>query len=275
MFPCQPTLHARARTVMMGRWGMGFWTPALRRIASKTNADTVGERGRSRIDERGASRLSSSRVTAHRPNFATPSAAPPGAFGRRSMTEGVVVRPTRRTRFVYSSAAASWFRWIAHRLGARGRRRIRRYVYCLLSNMDQAASEGRNEPEGSSVLDLLRQVRSDLEHIVKDELTLAELELEQKLKHGLVDLGAMFLSALLMLIGLCFLCVSVVPALAPLIAPLWLRLVVMAAVYLLIGGVVVTIFAVKFRRDASPKLHRTQEEAGRVLKTVRKELGDG
>jgi uncharacterized membrane protein YqjE len=141
--------------------------------------------------------------------------------------------------------------------------------------MDQAASEGRDEPAGSGVLDLLRQVRSDLEHIVKDELTLAELELEQKLKHGLVDLAGMFLSALLMLIGLCFLCVSVVPALAPLIAPLWLRLVVMAAVYLLIGGVVVTIFAVKFRRDASPRLDRTQEEAGRVLKTVRKELGDG
>src|SRR5690606_13110880 len=82
------------------------------------------------------------------------------------------------------------------------------------------------------------------------------------------------LGGVVALIGLGMLCVAVVAALEP-VWQLWFRLVLMAAVYLLIGGAVAVYFAKRLQRDAKPDLSRMRESTERTVQSLREELRHG
>jgi hypothetical protein len=71
------------------------------------------------------------------------------------------------------------------------------------------------------------------------------------------------------LIGLGILCMVAVVALAPVIPALWLRLLIMAVVYLIAGGAVAAGFASRIRKDAAPDLTIPKVEAKLAVQNIK------
>lgn len=128
---------------------------------------------------------------------------------------------------------------------------------------------------GGDVGGLIRRINDDLKGIARDEVALARIEVTKAIKLATAEAGAIVLSGVVALIGLAMLCVAVVPALEPAIRPLWLRLVLMAAVYLGVGGGVAAVFVKRLKHDATPDLSVVQREAKRTIQTVREGLHHG
>jgi len=84
--------------------------------------------------------------------------------------------------------------------------------------------------------DLLKDISRDVQTIVHGEAELVGADLSAKARAAATAAAAAVLGAVVALVGLAMLCVAAVVALAPVIAPLWLRLVLMAIVYLVLGG---------------------------------------
>ena len=71
------------------------------------------------------------------------------------------------------------------------------------------------------------------------------------------------------LIGLGLLAVVAVVALAPVIPALWLRLLIMAVVYLIVGGAVAAFFSKKLKTDAKPNLEIPVREAQQTAEAIK------
>ena len=102
--------------------------------------------------------------------------------------------------------------------------------------------------------ELLHRISDDVKTIARDEVELARHELERTAKVAAADAAVILLGGIVALIGLGLLCVVAVVALEPLIDPLWLRLLIMAVVYMAAGGTVAGAFAKRLKRDATPDL---------------------
>lgn len=132
--------------------------------------------------------------------------------------------------------------------------------------------ESRGGTGSGDIRSLLSRISDDLQTIAKDEVQLARIEVVKTLRLAAMEATGILLAGIVALIGLGMLCVAVVPALAPLIEPLWLRLVLMAFVYMLIGGLVAAMLAKRLKRDAKPDLRRATVEAKRTIASVREGL---
>jgi uncharacterized membrane protein YqjE len=131
----------------------------------------------------------------------------------------------------------------------------------------------QTSPESNGrVGELLHRITDDVRTIAKDEVELVREELKETARAAAVDAAAAMIGAIVALIGLGMLCVVVVVALAPVIAPLWARLLIMALVYLVIGGAVAGGFAQKLRKDAVPNLGTAKYEGKRTIKGVAETL---
>ncbi len=94
----------------------------------------------------------------------------------------------------------------------------------------------------------------DLKTLAKDHFELARIEVLGGIKSAAADLTVMLLGGVVALIGLGMLCVTAVVAAEPAIAALWLRLLIGAVVYLVIGGALVYVFARRLRgEDVTPE----------------------
>src|SRR5690242_4716814 len=103
----------------------------------------------------------------------------------------------------------------------------------------------------SSLGDVVRRIATDVRTIAGDELQLAKQELGNGIKSAATDGAAIILGGVVALIGLGMLCVTTVVALAPVIAPLWLRMLMMAVLYLVVGTVVAGAYVRKLKGDTS------------------------
>ncbi len=133
------------------------------------------------------------------------------------------------------------------------------------------------EPD-QGVGELIQRVTADLKTIAKDEIELARNEIQKSSKDAAIDAAIASVGGFVALIGLALLCMVVVVVLEPAIPPLWLRLLIMAGVYLGIGSVVAALFAKRMRREVVPEtgvvgLHaaRTVDSIKQGLKTQRPE----
>jgi uncharacterized membrane protein YqjE len=124
----------------------------------------------------------------------------------------------------------------------------------------------------TSVGDLLSRITRDVKTIAHDELELVRDELRQTTKTAAADAAIVLLGALVALIGFGLLCLSAVVALQPIIASLAVRLLLMAIVYVAIGGVLGGSFAVRLKRDIVPDLSVPAHEAKRTVEGVKYEL---
>jgi hypothetical protein len=122
------------------------------------------------------------------------------------------------------------------------------------------------------ITSLVRRALADLKVLTRDEVELARIELSKGLKKAAGEAAAVVLGGMVALVGFALLCVAAVAALAPVIPPLWARLLIMAAVYLVLGSVLAAAFASKMRRELPPTATAAREEAEETIHRVREEL---
>ncbi|HLU67338.1 MAG TPA: phage holin family protein [Kofleriaceae bacterium] len=128
------------------------------------------------------------------------------------------------------------------------------------------------EKEQGRIGELLSRINDDVKTIARDEVELARVELKQSMRSATADAAVLVLGGIVALIGLGLLCVSLVDAIEPLIEPLWLRLLLVAILYLVLGGAAAAFFASRLKEDLPPEMNRTKTEARRTARTIQEEL---
>ena len=126
----------------------------------------------------------------------------------------------------------------------------------------------------SHVGDLLHRISDDLRVLAKDELELVKGEVQHTAKTAAFESAVIVLGGVVALIGLGMLCAAAVAALAPAIPALSLRLLLMAAVYLVLGGVVAGAFAKRLGKDIKPDITIAGYEAQRTIAGVKTTLAE-
>jgi putative superfamily III holin-X len=126
--------------------------------------------------------------------------------------------------------------------------------------------------DGSRVASALRHIADDLKIIASDELELGHNKLAQHFQHTISRASMVLLGGIVALIGLGMLCMVVVAALAP-VMPLWLRLLVMAIVYMAIGGGLAAYFGARLKKTGiKPDLSLPMQELRDTAHAVEKGL---
>lgn len=124
----------------------------------------------------------------------------------------------------------------------------------------------------SSLGDVVRRIATDVGTIAGDELQLAKRELGHGIKTAATDGAAIILGGVVALIGLGMLCVTAVVALAPVIPALWLRMLIMAILYLVVGTAVAGVYVRKLKGDASPDGSDAIHEAVATVENIKRGL---
>ena len=134
--------------------------------------------------------------------------------------------------------------------------------------MNKTTTDNGRRPIG----ELLRNIGEDVKTIASDEVELARTELTKNLKVAITEVAIMVIGALVAMIGFGFLCVTTVVALEPVIHSLALRLLIMAVLYLIGGGVLAGEFAKRLRKDAVPDMQPVVREAKESVAAVKEGL---
>lgn len=123
--------------------------------------------------------------------------------------------------------------------------------------------------EQSPLGEVLQDATLDVKTIARDERELAQLEIQRTVRAAAIDGAVILLGGMVALIGLGLLCVAAVAALGYIISWLWLRLLIMALVYMMIGGILAAAFGSKLREQA-----RLDLSPGDGLDVAAENLGD-
>ena len=129
-----------------------------------------------------------------------------------------------------------------------------------------------NREPTSGMGEIIHRITDDVKTIASDELQLVKLELGRAIKTTAGDVVVVVLGGIVALLGFGLLCVAVVVELAPVIPPLWLRLVIMSAIYLGAGGVIAGVFAKKLKKDVTPDLSGGAYEAKKTIGNIKQGL---
>ena len=136
----------------------------------------------------------------------------------------------------------------------------------------------RSSPENgdaASTRDLIRRISEDVRTIARDEIELLRGEAHRVARSAARDGAAVLFGGIVAVIGLAFLCLAAVAALAPVLPSLALRLVVMGVIYLGVGGALATGFALQLRRNAVPNLAVPVREARAALQGAKATIDEG
>jgi hypothetical protein len=128
--------------------------------------------------------------------------------------------------------------------------------------------------DAASTRDLIRRISEDVRTIARDETELLRAEARRVARSAARDGAAVLFGGIVALIGLAFLCLAAVAALAPVLPSLALRLVAMGAIYLGIGGALAAGFARRLRRNAVPDLAVPVREARATLQGAKATIED-
>ena len=136
--------------------------------------------------------------------------------------------------------------------------------------MDRNPDAGAAPP--GDVGELLHDIGRDVKTIASDELELVRNKLSHHLERVVTRAAAVWLGATVALIGLAMLCVVAVVALAPVLPPLWLRLLLMALVYIAAGGTVAAVVGGRLSKSWLPDLSEPIAELKRTAKSIQEGL---
>jgi hypothetical protein len=124
--------------------------------------------------------------------------------------------------------------------------------------------------EPLKVGDLLKHVGDDLRTIATSELELTRNKMTEYLDRTLMRVSVIIIGAFIALIGLAMLCVVAVLAMQPLIALLWVRLLMMSGVYILVGGGAAWLYA--HNAAKGPDIQHEVDEVGQTFDAITKGL---
>jgi hypothetical protein len=134
-------------------------------------------------------------------------------------------------------------------------------------NEKQTPENGRRP-----IRELLRNIGEDMKTIASDEVELTRNELTKNIKVAVTEIAIMVIGAFVALIGFGFLCVVTVVAIEPIIPSLALRLLIVAIVYLVGGGILAGEFAKRLRKDAAPDLKPVVRKAKATVESIKEGL---
>ena len=129
-----------------------------------------------------------------------------------------------------------------------------------------------NENGTGRIGDLLHRITDDVKVLAKNELELVKGEVQNTAKTAAFEAAVVVLGGIVALIGLGMLCAAAVAALAPVITSLALRLLLMAAIYIVVGGIVAGGFAKRLGKDIKPDTTIAGYEAKRTIAGVKNTL---
>jgi len=134
-------------------------------------------------------------------------------------------------------------------------------------NEKQTPENGRRP-----IRQLLRNIGEDMKTIASDEIELTRNELTKNIKVVVTEIAIMVIGATVALIGFGFLCVVTVVATEPIIHSLALRLLIVAILYLVGGGILAGEFAKRLRKDAAPDMKPVVREAKATVESIKEGL---
>ncbi len=117
--------------------------------------------------------------------------------------------------------------------------------------------------------ELVHRITDDVKTIASDELELVKIELGRSFKRAAADGAMVILGGVVALIGFGMACVAGVDALGAVIAPLWARLLIMAAIYLVAGGIIAASFVKRIASDAKPDMSLPIYEAKATVDNIK------
>jgi hypothetical protein len=122
--------------------------------------------------------------------------------------------------------------------------------------------------------DLIHRITGDLKTIARDEIELVKGEVQHHARLAAGEAAVIVLGGIVALIGLGMLCASAVAALGAVIPSLALRLLLMAAIYIVVGGAVAASFGKRLGKDIKPDTTVASYEAQRTIAGVKATLSE-
>jgi uncharacterized membrane protein YqjE len=119
----------------------------------------------------------------------------------------------------------------------------------------------------ASIGELMSQLSAQTSRLVRDEMRLAQKELQQSVKHAGVGAGLISAAGLLAVIGLMTLVAAAVAALA-LVLPVWAAAVIVAVV-LFIGAGIAALFSRKQAEEITPPVAESAESVKADIKELK------
>jgi uncharacterized membrane protein YqjE len=119
----------------------------------------------------------------------------------------------------------------------------------------------------ASIGELMGQLSAQTSRLVRDEMRLAQKELQQSVKHAGVGAGLISAAGLLAVIGLMTLIAAAVAALA-LVLPVWAAAIIVAVV-LFIGAGIAALFSRKQAEEIAPPVAESAESLKADIKELK------
>jgi uncharacterized membrane protein YqjE len=119
----------------------------------------------------------------------------------------------------------------------------------------------------ASIGELMGQLSAQTSRLVRDEMRLAQKELQQSVKHAGVGAGLISAAGLLAVIGLMTLTAAAVAALA-LVLPVWAAAIIVAVV-LFIGAGIAALFSRKQAEEIAPPVAESAESVKADIKELK------
>jgi Flp pilus assembly protein TadB len=119
----------------------------------------------------------------------------------------------------------------------------------------------------ASIGELMSQLSTQTSRLVRDEMRLAQKELQQSVKHAGIGAGLISAAGLLAILGVMTLIAAAVAALA-LVLPVWAAAVIVAVVLFVAAGVA-ALFSRKQAEEIAPPVTESAESVKADIKEVK------
>lgn len=119
----------------------------------------------------------------------------------------------------------------------------------------------------ASIGELMSQLSTQTSRLVRDEMRLAQKELQQSVKHAGIGAGLISVAGLLSVLGLATLIAAAVAALA-LVLPVWAAAVIVAMVLFIAAGIA-ALFSRKQAQEVAPPAAQSVESVKADIKEVK------
>jgi uncharacterized membrane protein YqjE len=136
----------------------------------------------------------------------------------------------------------------------------------MLGNQGRMSVESKPTAD-ASIGELMSQLSAQTSRLVRDEMKLAQKELQQSVKHAGIGAGLFSAAGLFSLLGLMTLIAAGVAALA-LVLPVWAAAAIVAVVLFLIAGIA-ALFGRKQAEEIAPPPKQSLESVKADIKEVK------
>ncbi|MGQ0779445.1 MAG: phage holin family protein [Pseudonocardiales bacterium] len=128
--------------------------------------------------------------------------------------------------------------------------------------------DGQGDIRERSVGELVSQLSEQVSHLIRDELRLAQAELEQKGKRAGIGAGLTGAAGVLSLLGLAALVTAVIAALA-LVMAVWAAALLVGGALLLLAGLLALVAFSQMKRATPPMPEEAIASTKRDIETIK------